>query len=96
MVMMMVVEVAVAVAVSVSVGATVPVGKRVGVAARCSSTTSVAGGCQPPGDHNGTLPCLRCGRSVRFDRNTRRPATILRRVSDGSITSSMKPRSAAA
>lgn len=46
-------------------------------------------------DQSGTLPCLRCGRSSRFERNIRRPATTLRRVSAGSITSSMKPRSAA-
>src|SRR4029450_2824329 len=44
----------------------------------------------------GALPCLRWGSSSRLVRRTRIPATILRRVSAGSITSSMKPRSAAA
>lgn len=60
---------------------------------------SCRGRCGSPGptaaNQSGTLPCLRCGRSSRFERNIRRPATTLRRVSAGSITSSMKPRSAA-
>ena len=49
-----------------------------------------------PATHNGTLPCLRWGSSSRLVRSIARPATSLRRVSAGSMTSSMKPRSAAA
>ena len=46
--------------------------------------------------HSGTLPCLRLGSSSRLDASMRRPATNFWRVSAGSITSSMYPRSAAA
>jgi len=46
--------------------------------------------------HSGMFPCLRRGSSSRLVRNIRRPATIFWRVSAGSITSSMYPRSAAA
>ena len=38
--------------------------------------------------HNGTLPCFRRGSSSRLVDSIRRPATNLRRVSAGSITSS--------
>ncbi len=39
--------------------------------------------------HRGTLPCLRRGSSSRLVDSIRRPATSLRRVSAGSMTSSM-------
>ena len=39
--------------------------------------------------HSGTLPCLRRGNSSRLVANMRSPATSFRRVSAGSITSSM-------
>ena len=45
--------------------------------------------------YKGITPCLRWGRSSRFDFSTENPAIIFFLVSDGSITSSMYPRSAA-
>ena len=53
----------------------------VGVGVILSSSTS------PP--YSGTLPCLRFGSSSRFDRSMARPAMSFRRVSAGSMTSSM-------
>ena len=46
--------------------------------------------------HSGIFPCLRCGSSSRLDLSISRPAMTLIRVSAGSMTSSTKPRSAAA
>ena len=46
--------------------------------------------------HSGMFPCLRCGSSSRLDLSISRPAMTLMRVSAGSMTSSTKPRSAAA
>jgi len=54
------------------------------------------GRCSSWSAHSGTLPCLRRGSSSRLVANIRRPATSFWRVSAGSITSSMYPRSAAA
>jgi len=45
--------------------------------------------------HNGMFPCLRCGSSSRLDLSISRPAMTFMRVSAGSMTSSMNPRSAA-
>ena len=42
-----------------------------------------------PVDQRGTLPCLRFGSSSRLVDSIRNPATSFRRVSAGSITSSM-------
>jgi len=49
-----------------------------------------------PSLHRGMLPCFLGGFWSRLVRAMSRPVMILRRVCRGSITSSMKPRSAAA
>src|ERR1019366_8606480 len=54
------------------------------------------GGDWGAGAHSGMFPCLRLGRSSRFDTSRARLLTSTRRVSAGSITSSTYPRSAAA
>jgi len=62
---------------------------------RCSRTRH-ADRCVARHGHSGTFPCLRRGSSSRFVDSIRSPATSFRRVSAGSMTSSMYPRSAAA
>jgi hypothetical protein len=61
--------------------------------------SSVAGGLRPTVhrcDQSGMLPCLRRGSSSRLVRSIARLAATFWRVSAGSMTSSMYPRSAAA
>ena len=59
---------------------------------RRSETTGKA---KPPRDYRGMLPCFLDGRWSRLFRSMSRDLIIFRRVSDGSITSSRKPRLAA-
>ena len=47
------------------------------------------GGDNDRGCHTGMLPCLRHGRSIFLSRACSRPLTITRRVSAGSMTSSI-------
>lgn len=68
---------------------------------RGNSSRFLDGGLGRDGDargvaHSGMFPCLRCGSSSRLDLSISRPAMTLMRVSAGSMTSSTKPRSAAA
>ena len=62
------------------------------VAAAVNLTSSAVPYCSQrslPVDQRGTLPCLRFGSSSRLVDSIRNPATSFRRVSAGSITSSM-------
>ena len=73
------------------------------VAATCSaaatraaiSSSGSVGTRREPVAHSGTFPCLRLGRSSRLPRSRSSDRLRTRRVSAGSMTSSMKPRSAA-
>ena len=66
--------------------------KSVAEAAELNLTSSAVPYCSQrslPVDQRGTLPCLRFGSSSRLVDSIRNPATSFRRVSAGSITSSM-------
>ena len=66
--------------------------EEVAAAAELNLTSSAVPYCSQrslPVDQRGTLPCLRFGSSSRLVDSIRNPATSFRRVSAGSITSSM-------